>query len=81
MNDRPRCSTCEHFTADKDDPKNNAGICQAHPPVLAYTATQQQGLDGKVRLAPVILGSAFPQVMPQGWCGEHKGVSHSAIIQ
>ena len=81
MNDRPPCATCVHFNASKENPKEDAGVCQRFPPELCYTATPQQGLDGKVRLGCVILGSAWPQVMPQGWCGEHKAVSHAAIIQ
>lgn len=59
-----RCEKCKHASAL---PKQTNFECRRYPPVPAHVPTQGSG--GRVSWMTY---SGFPQVKPDGWCGEHE---------
>lgn len=56
------CSNCEFYLS-------HMKVCRRYPPTPMVLG-MKQGLGGN---EPVISGY-FPQMMPTGWCGEHRPV-------
>jgi hypothetical protein len=84
MNDQPtprnRCATCEWFVPNEKNPAG-AGACKRYPPSLMYTPVPIQDLAGDTGITAHILGTAWPNVLPVHFCGEHRSVPHASIIR
>lgn len=61
----PRCETCRFFFVDETDQK---GYCRRYPATPLMVGVEK-GPNGELK---VHTQSAFPVMLPSGWCGEHQ---------
>lgn len=64
------CSNCQFYMASPH-------VCRRHPPVPILLGVEQASFAG-MQPKPVIQ-AYFPNMMPNGWCGEHRPIDQPEI--